>query len=263
MMITTSAPHDDSPNPIDEGEIKRNRKRRWVRPALGTVALLIAALASVVAYLYWTHPARLTSSPEFSGLARTVSDNTLLSVDDPSIRMTFDGRFKHIGGQKFVLYGTADTEQHFFVEEHPDGTVKSMFWIQFEAFLPDNDYTYDYTAAPLRRQIDDFEFFTDTAPGKSAPFRLEWPGTDGALARRFWADQGYSWPDDYAYARLVHIPDAARRQELLIIFVEDLGPSGLTGPSLRHGGENEERWAEVEAAHLDRIEQVLTLSESS
>ena len=175
--------------------------------------------------------------------------------------MTFDERFEYIGGQKFVLYGTADVEQHFFVEEHADGTLKSFFWIQFEGFLPDNDYSYDYTGSPLRLQIGDFDFYTDTAAGTSNRLmRLGWPGTDGYLARKFAADKGYAMPDDYAYARLVHIPDTASRKELLIIFMEDLAPKGWTGEELREGGEHEGRWSEVEGAHLDRIKRVMSLS---
>ena len=175
--------------------------------------------------------------------------------------MTFDERFEHIGGQRFVLYGTADVEQHFFVEEHPDGKLKSFFWIQFEAFLPDNNYTYDYSSSPLRLQIGEFDFYTDTAAGKSSRFfRLGWPGTDGYLARKFAADNGYTMPADYAYARLVHIPNDTSREELLIIFMEDLAPMGWTGEALREGGEHESRWPEVEVAHLDRIKRVMSLS---
>ncbi len=239
---------------------KRGRRRRVLRLVAAALTLTIVAVTVGIGYQYLNHPGRLTSDPEYTGLARTVSGNTLSSSDGPAIDMTFDERFTHIGGQKFVLYGTADTEQHFFVEEHPDGSLKSMFWIQFESFLPDNNHTYDYSASPLRLQVDDFDFFTDTAPGTSAPIRLEWPGTDGALARGFLSDHGYSWPDDFGYARLVHIPDAAARQELLIIFVDDLAPSGLAGDSLQEGGRNRELWPDVETAHLDRIGEVMKLS---
>ena len=197
---------------------------------------MLAVLVSFISVMYWFDPARRTSDPEFSGLSRTVSGNTLFSQSDPMVRMKFDERFRHIGGQKFVLYGTADVEQHFFVEEHPDGTLKSFVWIQFEGFLPDNDYTYDYSDSPLRLRIGAFDFYTDTAAGTSNRFmRLGWPGTDGYLARKFAADNGFTMPDDYAYARLVHIPDSASRKELLIIFMEDLAPTGWTGEALRRG----------------------------
>ena len=233
-------------------------KRKWVWWAGGTV---LAVLVLAFTVLFWFDPARRTTEPEFSGLSRTVSGNTLFSQSDPPVRMEFDERFEYIGGQQFILYGTADVEQHFFVEEHLDGTLKSFFWVQFEGFLPDNDYTYDYSGSPLRLQIGEFDFYTDTAAGTSNRFmRLGWPGTDGYLARKFAADNGYTMPDDYAYARLVHIPDDASRKELLIIFMEDLAPTGWTGEYLREGGEHEERWSEVEAAHLDRIMRVISLT---
>ncbi len=230
----------------------------WVWLAGGAA---LVALVAIVIVAYFVDPARRTTEPEFSGLSRTVSGNTLISENDPPVRMTFDEEFKHIGGQKFVLYGTAEVEQHFFVEEHPDGTLKRFIWIQFEGFLPDNDYTYDYSDSPLRLQIGAFDFYTDTAAGETNRLMpLGWPGTDGYLARKFASDKGYAMPDDFAYARLVHIPDDASRKELLIIFMEDLAPTGWTGEALREGGEHEGRWPEVEDAHLDRIKRVMTLS---
>ena len=235
-------------------------KKKWVLLVLGAGGVAIAVLASIVGYAFLTHPGRLTTRPVESGLRRTVTGNTLVSDADPAVRMTFDDRFEYLGGQKFVLYGTADTEQHFFVEPHPDGRLKSIFWIQFEAFLPDNEYTYDYSGSPLRTQVGTFDFFTDTAAGRTDPIRIEWPGTDGALARSFVADRGYAWPDDFAYARLAHLPDDARRTELLIFFIDDLAPTGRTAAELRAGGADEDRWPEIEAAHLDRIRRVMTLS---
>ena len=233
-------------------------RRKWAWWAGGAVLVLFVTFVSV---MYWFDPARRTTEPVYSGLSRTVSGNTLYSDHDPPVRMVFDERFEYIGGQKFILYGTADVEQHFIVEEHPDGTLKSFVWIQFEGFLPDNDYTYDYSGSPLRLQIGAFVFFTDTEPGASHRFlRLGWPGNDGYLARKYAADKGYTMPDNFAYARLVHIPDDASRKELLIIYMEDLAPSGWTGETLRESGEHEGRWPEVEAAHLDRIKRVMSLS---
>jgi hypothetical protein len=36
-----------------------------------------------------------------------------------------------------------------FVEAYPDKTVKAMSWIQFEAYLPTNEHTYDYSKDEL------------------------------------------------------------------------------------------------------------------
>ena len=233
-------------------------KRMWPWLAVSAVMIVLVSLAT---YTYLTDPGRHTTDPEFSGLKRTVVGNTLFSPSDPSVEMAFDEQFEYIGGQKFILYGTADVEQHFFVELYPDGKLRSIFWIQFEAFLPDNHYTYNYSSSPLRMQIGDFDFFTDTAAGQSTRlFRLGWPGTDGYAARKFAADKGYRIPEHYAYARLVHLPDSTNRKELLIIVMADLAPMGWTAKALREDGESHKHWPEVEAAHLDWIKCVMKLS---
>ncbi len=224
------------------------------------IGAVLTVLSAAVTYFYLTDPARLTTQPEFSGLRRSVLGNVLSSTADPAVLMTFSENYTYLGGQTFTLYGTAEVEQHFFVEEHPDGTLKSFFWLQFEGFLPDNDYAYDYTDSPLRVQIGDFGFYTDTAAGVAlGRFQFDQPGTDGYLVRQFLADEGYRYPDEYTYARLVHVPDAANRKELLIIFIDDLAPTGWNAKALREGGENEDKWAEVEAAHLEKIESVMKL----
>lgn len=224
------------------------------------VGAIFVVLVTVVAYFYLTDPGRLTTEPEFSELSRSVSGNVLSSPADPAVLMTFEEEYTYIGGQRFELYGTADVEQHFFVEEYSDGTLKSFFWLQFEGFLPDNDFTYDYTDSPLRSRIGDFDFFTDAEAGESSwTWRLGSPGTDSYLVREFLSDKGYKYPDEFAYARLVHIPDATSRKELLIIFIDDLEPTGWTAEELREGGEHEDKWPGVEAAHLEKIERVMQL----
>lgn len=249
--------------PARSGQPATRAGRSRLRPVLRAVAIalavVVAGVGSLVVYAYVMHPGRRTTDPVFTGLATTVDGSTLASPADPELELTFDERYHHVGGQGFVLYGTADTEQHFFVEEHPDGSMKGLFWVQFETFLPDNDFRYDYTDARLRLRIDDVDFYTDAEPGSMSPFGLEWPGTDGALAREFLADHGYSWPSDFAYARLVHLPTADRRSELLIIHIEDLAGTGLTGRGLKAGGDQEASWPAIEAAHLEQIERVMQL----
>ena len=63
----------------------------------------------------------------------------------------------------FEPYGVADTEQHFFVETNADNELKSVYWVQYEAYLPGKRYTYDYDDSPLRVTLGETEFFTDTA----------------------------------------------------------------------------------------------------
>ena len=220
--------------------------------------LAIVAVAAA-AHWYFSDRGRFTTYPEFTGLGRHVSGNDLVSDHDPAAILRFDAAYRHIGGQKFVLYGNADTEQHFFVETHDDDTLKSVYWVQYEAYLPGKPWTYDYDDSPLRVTLGDYEFFTDTAVVSFDPDRKRKQGTDGAMARQFLASKGYVFPREFAYARLVYLTDESRQKELLIIFIDDLAPQALTAAELKEGGAQHARWPEVEQAHLDRIRQTLAV----
>lgn len=226
--------------------------------------LIFAVVLAVVAvggaaHWYFSDRGRFTTEPEYTGLGRTVSGNDLVSDYDPAAILRFDPAYRHIGGQKFILYGNADTEQHFFVETHTDDTLKSVYWVQYEAYLPGKPWTYDYDDSPLRVTLGDYEFFTDTAVVSFDPDRKRKQGTDGAMARQFLASKGYVFPREFAYARLVYLTDESRQKELLIIFIDDLAPKNMTATELDEGGVKHARWPEVEQAHLDKIRQTLTI----
>lgn len=223
------------------------------------VAAVIIIAGAAIAHWYFSDRGRFTTEPEFTELGRTVSGNDLISDHDPAVILRFDPAFRHLGGQKFILYGVADTEQHFFVETTADDKLKSVYWVQYEAYLPDKPYTYDYEDSPLRVTLGDYEFYTDTDVAEFDPNRKRRRGTDGAMARQFLASEGYVFPTDFAYARLVYLTDESRQKELMIIFIDDLASREFTAAELEEGGANASRWPEVEQAHLDRIKNTLTV----
>jgi hypothetical protein len=175
--------------------------------------------------------------------------------------LQFGSSFRHLGGQKFVLYGVADTEQHFFVEATPENRLKSLYWIQFEEYLPNNTYQYDYDDSPSRITLNNYEFYLD-ALVRSEPAKVR-PGSDGALSRQFLQSKGYTFPDHYFYARLVHLTDKSRRKELMVIFIEDLASIGLTASDLDQGGKEAHRWPEIEKKYLEKIKTTLTIHSSA
>lgn len=227
------------------------------RVLLIAAAVLVAGVA--LAHWYFGDRGRFTTEPEFTGLARAVSGNDLISDHDPAAILRFDPAYRYIGGQKFILYGVADTEQHFFVETTGDDKLESVFWVQYEAYLPNKPYTYDYDDSPLQLTLGDYVFHTDTDVFAFDPNRKRRRGTDGAMARQFLASKGYSYPSEVAYARLVYLTDASRSKELMIIFMDDLARLGLTAAELQEDGANADRWPEVEKAHLERIENTLEM----
>ena len=224
---------------------------------IAAAVVIVAAVA--VAHWYYSDRGRFTTEPEFTNLARSVSGQDLRSNFDPAAILRFDSSYRHIGGQKFILYGNANTEQHFFVETTDDDELKSVYWIQYEAYLPDKPWTYDYDDSPIRLTLGDYEFYTDTAVVYFDPHRKRRRGTDGAMARAFLAKHGYVFPSDFAYARLVFLTDESRQKELMIIFIDDLAPRGFTAGDLEEGGASTDRWPEVEQAHLQRIRDTLTV----
>jgi len=225
------------------------------KAVLVIIVIVVAGVAG--AHWYYSDRGRFTTAPEFTGLARTVTGNDLVSDHDPSVILRFDSTYRHVGGQKFILYGVADTEQHFFVETTADDKLKSVYWVQYEGYLPDNDYTYDYDDSPLRVTLGDTAFFTDAEIVESDPNRKRRRGTDGAMARELLASHGYTFPANFAYARLVHLTDESRRRELMIIFIDDLEPHGHTASELLEGGAKANLRDEVLAAHLDRVRETL------
>ena len=230
------------------------RKKKII---LVAIAVVLAGFAA--AQWYFSDRGRFTTAAEYTDLGRSVSGQDLVSDYDPPSILRFDPAFRHLGGQKFVLYGIADTEQHFFVKTTDDDRLKSVYWIQYEAYLPDEPGTYDYDDSPLRVTLGDYEFFTDTAVVNFDPDRKRRQGTDGARAREFLKKHGYVFPRDFAYARLVYLTDESRQKELMIIFIDDLADYGFTAVELEEGGADVDRWPEVEQAFLQRIRDTLTV----
>ncbi len=223
------------------------------------IILVFVVISVSIAHWYYSDRGRFTTEPEYSGLSRTVSGSDLISTHDPAATLRFDSAYQHIGGQKFILYGNADTEQHFFVETTSEDKLKSVYWVQYEAYLPGQPFSYDYDDSPLRETIDGFEFFIDTYVVEYDPNRRRRPGTDGALARQFLASKGYTFPPHFSYARLVYLTDETRKKELMIIFIDDLSEQGFSEQELDELTTDSPDWPTIEEGLLNRIRNTLTV----
>ncbi|MCJ7874864.1 hypothetical protein [Phaeobacter sp. J2-8] len=164
------------------------------------------------------------------------------------------------GRKDFILYGTVEAEQYLFVSAHSDGATRSIINVQFEAILPEVAGAYDYSAAPRATHIGPLEFHVD-----ANPVRRHWlvpnglPGTNSERYYSFADDHGFPIPKDYIWSRFAYVPKDAPRQEMLILQVEDLAPKGLTAAALRQGGAHAEDWAGLRDAHLQQLEQGITI----
>ncbi len=110
--------------------------------------------------------------------------------------------------------------------------------MQFEEYVPkypDLHHTYD---SPRHITIGGLDFYVDievsdgTAKSK--------PGSDGEHFYGLLAAHGYKRVP-MMYLRLVHLPDAAKRKELMIIVGKHL-PDGWTAASVKEGGAAHAQW---------------------
>jgi len=217
--------------------------------------LIIVAISLGGAFKYFHDHSN--ASPSAAALSspqqptRSVQGQVLSSNAMPAIRLKFSQDFKYIGSQDFILYDVARAEQHFFVDADKQGRIRRLYWVQFEGYLPSNTNTYRYTANKTVN-IGGFDFIADAYARntRANPGRAD---SDGSRARAYLEKQGYRMMSDEVMSqRLVHLVDEAKRNELMIIYLEDLSGTGLSAADLAAGGSAATRWEELSKGLLER-----------
>ena len=190
---------------------------------------------------------------------RAVVGNSVVSQSDPAVTVEVPAGGRYVGADRWILYGYDDVELHVFAEADADNRVRNLHWIQFEAYIPERpelSHAGHYDSS-RRILVDGLEFYLDAwvrSQHEVAPVGSDLEHVDALLR-----DKGYDAPADAMYVRLVHLPDAAKRKELMIIYVEDLGPTGLTAADLDEGGPARDRWPDIEQQLIERALAGLTL----
>jgi hypothetical protein len=190
---------------------------------------------------------------------RSVKGRVLTSTELPAVTLRFDKDFKYAGGHEFILYDVARAEQHFFVDADREGRVRRLYWVQFEGYLPSNTHTYDYKVNKTAR-IGGLDFIADAYARniKANPGR---PDSDGSRARAFLESKGYRLASDEVISqRLVYLTDETKRNELMIIYLEDLTSLGLKAVDFEAGGRGAARWDEISKALLERAAKGMKIS---
>ena len=190
----------------------------------------------------------LLALPSPASAQRTVEGNRVISKALPAAVLEIAEGMTYAGTQRFDLYNVANAEQHFFVER--DGNrVKRFLWIQFEGYKEDNTITYNYKDSTVTHSGQSWH-------RRLAPFRIPdadaRPESDGAKARGFIKEKGWTLGPEVLMERLVWILDSPARNELMVIYMEDLADQGLTVPDLRVGGKAVDRWPSISEAFHQR-----------
>lgn len=187
---------------------------------------------------------------------RTVSGTSVTSSHDPKIRIDLPASAQYVGADRWLLLGFDDCEMHLFVDADAAKHIQRLYWVQFEAYIPERpDMHHDYSGS-RHVTINGLDFYLDTwVQDASQPAEKD---SDGEHQRHLLAAKGYTRPANGMYVRLVHLPDAQKRKELMVIYGEDLAPTGFTAAQLSEHGAAHDRWPAIEKALIERAQSRVT-----
>jgi hypothetical protein len=145
------------------------------------------------------------------------STHRVVAPPPSDFAITASRDFKYVGTQSFDFYGKAHAEQHFFVDADRDGTIRRMYWIQFEHYLPGTDDRYSYPPPNDKLGHLTVEREERFRPAGVVPS----PESDAGHAVAFLAAKGLNFAAENYRVRFIHLPDATNRSEVMIVYQED------------------------------------------
>lgn len=156
---------------------------------------------------------------------RYAPSNGVITVNFGTLRdLVVRPPFTYVGGQRFILGGTADAEQHLFVVADSAKVVKRMYWIQVEEVLPSASHRYDYSSDSVV-SFSGFDLPSHFRTYRTPPT----PRSDQARAFELVTARGYTIPGGGTRVRLIHLPEVPSRREVMLIYFES-DPRAATDP---------------------------------
>jgi hypothetical protein len=199
--------------------------------------------------------AQQTVAPE-----RKVEPSAVLSARDPNVRVRFPQSAQYVGADRWNLYDIADCELHAFVDSDAQKNVQRLYWVQFEGYLPSKpDLAHQYDS-PRHTSVGGLDFYVDTWVGSKD--EQTQPGSDRQHVEELIRCNGFNMPAGMMYLRLVHLLDERKRKELMIIYGEDLGPTGFSAADLSKGGKAFGQWPAIERGLLERAGKKIAIQQN-
>lgn len=175
-------------------------------------------------------------------LKRSVATNVLISKDLPKIEITVDNEFRFMGQFDFEILASSDEypedvqgktvatgERYIFASMDENRSVSKLFIVQFEGFLPENDFIYNYNFSNAE-SIGENRYRHNTWFYDSKKLAQENPDGEGAKTRAFLEGKGYVLEDEFMMSRFVGLASEDRKNEIIIFYLEMLNKT--TGISL-------------------------------
>jgi hypothetical protein len=194
---------------------------------------------------------------EAAGPERKVEGNVIVSERDPKVRIELPKSARYIGADRFVLYEIADCELHLFVEADSQRNINRLYWVQFEAYLPTRPDLHHLYDSPRHTAVGGLDFYVDT--WVATKDEKTTPGSDLEHVQTLIGSHSYTMPAGMTSVRLVHLLDEQKRKELMIIYAEDLTPSGFAPAELKKGAKAYDQWSKIEKDALDHAVSAIKL----
>ena len=185
-----------------------------------------------------------------SSTPRTVLNNVIHSENLPVVQIQIDPQFSYVGNINFILYNVAHVEQHHFIVADEQKRIQRLLWFQFEGYLDNNNHTYNYSGLETM-QLGHLNFLHDADVLNIDADYKERPTSDSAHVVEFFKEKGYPFGGDSMFKRLVWL-DADLRNELMIIYSEDLASPGFSASDLAKGGSHAMEWASLSKSLHER-----------
>jgi hypothetical protein len=185
------------------------------------------------------------------------NNNVIISYHDPKVRIELPKSVWYVGADRFVLLEIADCELHAFVEIDDQKNVQRLYWVQFESYLPSKPDLHHQYDSPRHTTIGGLDFYVDSWVKRNNENVTAGSDEDHIVALIL--GQGYKMPAGMMSVRLVHLLDEQKRKELMIIYGENLAPTGFTAVDLKKGGKAENNWSMIEDDLLVRAKEKIKI----
>ena len=195
------------------------------------------------------------AAPEVPASPQAAVQANRIAHPGEKVMVTVPASARHLGSERFNLYGVADAEVHLFVEPDADGGMRRLWWVQFESYLPSNDHRYDYADGNRPIELGGVRTWLLAGPRSTAgPTR---PGSDREHVFGILQRAGIPIPTEVMNVRLVQILDdpagtGQGRRELMIVYSEPLAPTGKALADLTTDGKPNDQWQAMEKALIER-----------
>jgi hypothetical protein len=157
----------------------------------------------------------------------------------------------YIGAARRNLFDVADCELHVFVEADSKRRVKKYYWIHFEGYLPSQpNFVYEHKGG-AQQMVYGLDMNVRARFGPTA--EPQKAGSDSERVMKMITGAGYTLPAHIINVRFIHLLDASKRRELMVIYTEDMAPTGFTSNDLAKDNKiDAEKWAAIEAPLIQR-----------